>query len=118
MKKQMLNIHNDYLKILVDTATTFGVPKGEVIRYCQIPLSLLTDNNNNDRITFDQWTDIVIRLLDLLPNKGVGYQLGLNCKLTAHGAIGFILLSNSTIGRVLIDLQKYYSMRIHKMDLA
>ncbi|EPG35898.1 helix-turn-helix domain-containing protein [Acinetobacter colistiniresistens] len=118
MKKQMLNIHNDYLKILVDTATTFGVPKGEVIRYCQIPLSLLTDNNNNDRITFDQWTDVVIRLLDLLPNKGIGYQLGLNCKLTVHGAIGFILLSNSTIGRVLIDLQKYYSMRIHKMDLA
>ncbi|EOR05177.1 helix-turn-helix domain-containing protein [Acinetobacter genomosp. 15BJ] len=118
MKKQMLNIHNDYLKLLVDTATTFGVPKGEVIRACQIPLSLLTDNNSNERISFNQWTDIVIRLLALLPNKGVGYQFGLNCKLTVHGSLGFLLISNSTIGKVLVDLQKYYSMRIHKMDLS
>ncbi|MCH7385416.1 AraC family transcriptional regulator [Acinetobacter dispersus] len=118
MKKQPLSIYNDYLKILVDTATTFGVPKSEIIRYCQIPLSLLTDNNNNDRIFFDQWIDIVTRLLELIPNKGLGYQFGLNCKLTVHGALGFVLISNSTIGRVLIDMQKYYSMRIHKMDLS
>jgi AraC-like DNA-binding protein len=59
-----------------------------------------------------------MRLLELLPDKGIGYQLGLNCKVTAHGGIGFLLLSNSTIGKVLIDLQKYYSMRLHKMDLS
>ncbi|MFW1839977.1 helix-turn-helix domain-containing protein [Acinetobacter gyllenbergii] len=118
MKKQLLNIHNDYLKLLVDTATTFGVPKAEVIRYCQIPLSLLTDNNKQERISFDQWTEIIIHLLELLPDKGVGYQFGLNCKPTTHGALGFLLITNSSIGKVLIDLQKYYSMRIHKMDLA
>ncbi|MCH7316216.1 AraC family transcriptional regulator [Acinetobacter sp. ANC 3882] len=118
MKKQPLSIYNDYLKILVDTATTFGVPKSEIIRYCQIPLSLLTDNNTNDRIFFDQWIDIVTRMLELIPNKGLGYQFGLNCKLTVHGALGFLIISNSTIGRVLIDMQKYYSMRIHKMDLS
>ncbi|VXA56103.1 AraC family transcriptional regulator [Acinetobacter proteolyticus] len=118
MKKQMLNIHNDYLRLLVDTATTFGVPKSEVLRYCQIPLSLLAENNNHERISFSQWTDIIIRLIELLPDKGIGYQFGLNCKLTVHGALGFILISNSTIGKVLIDLQKYYSMRIHKMDLS
>ncbi len=117
MKKQTLNIHNDYLKLIVDTATTFGVPKAEVIRSCQIPLSLLTDNHH-ERISFDQWTDIIIRLLELFPDKGIGYQFGLNCKLTSHGALGFVIITNSSIGKVLVDLQKYYSMRIHKMDLS
>jgi len=118
MKKQLLNVHNDYLKILVDTASRFGIPKGEIIRYCQIPLSLLTDVNQNERMSFNQWIDIVIRLLELLPEKGLGYQLGFNCKLTTHGALGFALLTNNTIGKVLVDLQKYYNMRLHKMDLS
>ena len=118
MKKQLLNIHNDYLKILIDTASKFGVPKGEIIRYCQIPLSMLTETNQNDRMSFTQWSEIVIRLIELLPEKGLGYQFGFNCKLTSHGALGFALLTNTTIGKVLIDLQQYYNMRIHKMDLS
>ncbi|NIE98232.1 AraC family transcriptional regulator [Acinetobacter sp. Tr-809] len=119
MKKKLLilNIDNDYLKVLIDTASTFGVSKTEIIRYCQIPLSLITENNN-ERISFNQWTNIVIQLLELLPNKGIGYQFGLNCKPTVHGALGFMLITNSNIGKVLVDLQKYYHMRIHKMDIS
>lgn len=118
MKKQLLNVHNDYLKLLVATAAKFGVPQSEIIRRCQIPLSYLTDMNANDRLSFDLWTDYVGRILELLPDRGLGYQFGFNCKITTHGALGFALLTNSTIGQVLNDLQSFYSMRVHKMDLS
>lgn len=118
MKKQLFNIHNDYLKILVSTVTKFGIPQTEIIRSCQIPLSYLTDMSSNDRLSFELWTDYVGRILDLLPDRGLGYQFGFNCKITTHGALGFALLTNSTIGQVLNDLQNYYSMRVHKMDLS
>ncbi|MBJ8420280.1 AraC family transcriptional regulator [Acinetobacter courvalinii] len=118
MKKQLFNVHNDYLKILVETAAKFSIPQSEIIRRCQIPLSYLTDMNANDRLSFDLWTDYVGRILELLPDRGLGYQFGFNCKITTHGALGFALLTNSTIGQVLNDLQSFYSMRVHKMDLS
>lgn len=118
MKKQLLNIHNDYLKLLVETAAKFGSTQSQIVRHCQIPLSLLTDLNIHERIRFDLWTEFVVNVLEFLPQKGLGYQFGLNCKLTTHGALGFALLTNSTIGKVLVDLQNYYSMRVHKMDLS
>ncbi len=118
MKKQLFNVHNDYLKILVTTATKFGIPQSEIIRSCQIPLSYLTDQSSSERISFELWTDYVGRILELLPDRGLGYQFGFNCKITTHGALGFALLTNSTIGQVLNDLQNYYSMRVHKMDLS
>lgn len=118
MKKQLFNVHNDYLKILVATATKFGIPQSEIIRNCQIPLSYLTDMSSNERLNFDVWIDYVGRILELLPDRGLGYQFGFNCKITTHGALGFALLTNSTIGQVLNDLQSFYSMRVHKMDLS
>ncbi|WP_436870832.1 helix-turn-helix domain-containing protein [Acinetobacter courvalinii] len=118
MKKQLLNVHNDYLKLLVATATKFGVPQSEIIRRCQIPLSFLTDMSSNERLSFELWTEYVGRILELLPDRGLGYQFGFNCKITNHGALGFALLTNSTIGQVLNDLQNYYNMRVHKMDLS
>lgn len=118
MKKQLLNVHNDYLKLLVATAAKFGVPQSEIIRRCQIPLSFLTDMSSNERLSFELWTEYVGRILELLPDRGLGYQFGFNCKITNHGALGFALLTNSTIGQVLNDLQNYYNMRVHKMDLS
>ncbi|MFV5265305.1 helix-turn-helix domain-containing protein [Acinetobacter courvalinii] len=118
MKKQIFNVHNDYLKILVTTATKFGIPQSDIIRSCQIPLSYLTDMSTNERLSFELWTEYVGRILELLPDRGMGYQFGFNCKITTHGALGFALLTNSTIGQVLNDLQNYYSMRVHKMDLS
>lgn len=118
MRKQQLNIHCDYLKSLVDTAIKFGIPKGELIRNCQIPISLLIDTDQHSRIGFQQWSEIVIRMLELLPDKGLGYQFGFNCKLTVHGPLGFALITNKNIGQALIDLQKYYNMRVHKMDFS
>jgi AraC-like DNA-binding protein len=118
MKKQIFNVHNDYLKILVATATKFGIPQSEIIRSCQIPLSYLTDMSTNERLSFELWTEYVGRILELLPDRGMGYQFGFNCKITTHGALGFALLTNSTIGQVLNDLQNFYSMRVHKMDLS
>ncbi len=118
MKKQIFNVHNDYLKLLVTTATKFGIPQSDIIRSCQIPLSYLTDMSTNERLSFELWTEYVGRILELLPDRGMGYQFGFNCKITSHGALGFALLTNNTIGQVLNDLQNYYSMRVHKMNLS
>lgn len=117
MKKQNLSVHVNYLHILLDTITEFNISKTDFIRKCQIPKSLLDSSEHSEQINFSEWIKIISHLLDLVPEKGIGYKFGLNCHVTSHGALGFAMISNDNLAKVLLDLQKYSNMRLHKIDL-
>ncbi|ENX35633.1 hypothetical protein F889_00708 [Acinetobacter colistiniresistens] len=117
MEKQKLSVHINYLHILIDTVAEFNISKTDFIRTCQVPQSLLDDVSYSENIKFSEWIKIISRLLDFAPDKAIGYKFGLNCQVTSHGALGFAMISNNTLANAIIDLQKYASMRLHKMEL-
>lgn len=117
MERDEFSVHVNYLHILLDTAVEFNISKIDFIRTCQIPQSLLDNTDHSEYIKFSEWTKIISRLLDLVPNKAIGYKFGLNCQVLSHGALGFAMISNNTLGNALIDLQKYSIIRLNKMEI-
>lgn len=109
-------IHSTYLDILLATAADFRISKQEFIKKSPLPLSFFSENRP-EKIRFSDWIRIISDLLGCLPEQGVGYRFGLNCRVTSHEALGFAMLSNDTLGNVIFDLQKYFNLRLHKMEL-
>lgn len=108
-------IHSNYLNILLDTAADYFISKQELIKKISIPLCLFSDNPP-ETLKFSDWIKIISNLLERLPEQGIGYRFGLNCRVTSHETLGFAMLSNDTLGNVILDLQKYFNIRLHKMD--
>jgi len=117
MKEHTCMIHSNYLNILLDTAAEFRISKQELIKRSQLPLSLFDQEHLPEKIKFSDWVCIISYLLELVPDKGIGYRFGLNCRVTSHETLGFAMLSNDTLGNVILDLQKYFNIRLHKMEL-
>jgi AraC-like DNA-binding protein len=117
MKEQFLLIPSIYLKILIETAMEFRISKSEIVKKCQIPMSFLNDTSLPEYINFNEWIRIISFIIDLIGEKGISYKLGLNCRATSHGALGFAMISNNNIGNVLLDLQKFINLRLHKVEL-
>ncbi|MGN5765578.1 helix-turn-helix domain-containing protein [Acinetobacter calcoaceticus] len=117
MKEQTLMIQSNYLNILLDTATEFRISKQDLINKSQLPSSFFHEQRVPEKIKFSEWIKIISSLLELAPDTGIGYRFGLNCRVTSHETLGFAMLSNDTLGNVILDLQKYFNIRLHKMEL-
>ncbi|MFI8033620.1 helix-turn-helix domain-containing protein [Acinetobacter sp. ABJ_C3_5] len=117
MKEQTLMIHSNYLNILLDTAAEFRISKQDLIKRSQLPLSFFDELHTPEKIKFSDWIKIISSLLELVPDTGIGYRFGLNCRVTSHETLGFAMLSNDTLGNVILDLKKYFNIRLHKMEL-
>lgn len=117
MKEQTLMIQSNYLNILLDTAAEFRISKQDIINKSQLSSSFFHAQHMPEKVKFSEWIKIISSLHELVPDTGISYKFGLNCCVTSHETLGFAMLSNDTLGNVILDLQKYFNIRLHKIEL-
>ncbi len=103
-------IPNAYAQLLIEIVVERGISAEQLLaesRLSKIPLTAA-----EGRVTPRQWSRLVWSALQLTGDEGLGYEYGLRLRPTAHGVLGFALMSCATIGQALELGAAFFSMRL------
>jgi AraC-like DNA-binding protein len=84
-----------YIQLTLDQAAERGIPAEQVLRGLGIAPALL--EKPDTRFSLLHYTQIIYRAMQLSGDYGLGYDFGLRARLTAHGMVGFGLMSLPTL---------------------
>lgn len=106
-----------YVQILLEILAERGFPPAQVLQDCHLPGTLFSVPDA--RITPRQWSRLVWTALLLCGDDGLGYEYGLRLRPTAHGVLGYALMSCATVGQALELGTAFFSMRLrdYRMEL-
>lgn len=99
-----------YVQILLEILAERGFAPAEVLRDCQLPAAMFSMPDG--RVTPRQWSRLVWQALSRTGDDGLGYEYGLRLRPTAHGALGFALMSCASIGQALALVIAFLGMRL------
>jgi AraC-like DNA-binding protein len=99
-----------YAQILLDILVERGFSAEQVLSKSRLSAQLFS--GTEARITPRQGTRLVMSALSLTGDDGLGYEYGLRLRPTAHGTLGFALMSCSTLGQAIQLGAAYFSMRL------
>lgn len=105
-----------YAQILLEILVERGFYAEQVLNKCRLSPHLFLEAEA--RITPRQGTRFVITALDLTNDDGLGYEYGLRLRPTAHGALGFALMSCATLGQAIQLGVAYFSMRLRDYRIS
>lgn len=98
-----------YARLFLDVAIERGLAPGLILRQARVSQALLNDPLG--RISTHAFTQLVISVVDILGNDGLGFEVGLRQPLTAHGSLGLALMCCPTIGEAMPVLQRFWYLR-------
>jgi len=99
-----------YVRLLLELAADRGVAADVLLAHGRLPTRLLDDVDG--RVTPRQWSQLVWSALTLTGDDALGYEYGLRLRLTAHGAMGFALMSCATVGQALQLGVAFFAIRL------
>lgn len=97
-----------YAVILLEIMAKKGIDSTEILKRSRISHQVLLQ----DRITPKQWSRLVWECLQLTKNDGLGYEYGLALRLTAHGPMGFALMSCAHLKQAIELILQFFTMRL------
>lgn len=84
-----------YLRQVVELGQSWGLAEADLLRGTRLTPELL--HKRDARIPLEQAALLGLNMVRLGSRPGFGFELGLNIKLTSHGAVGYALLSAATL---------------------
>lgn len=106
-----------YAQLLLEIVASRGITSEQVMAGSRLPGNLFAVPDA--RISPRQWSRLVLTALRLTQDDGLGYEYGLRLRPTAHGVLGYALMSCATIGQALALGAAFFSMRLrdYRMEL-
>lgn len=99
-----------YAHLLLEIMVEKGFSASEILYQSKIPLTLL--NQLDARITPIQWSKLAWVSLMLAQDAGLGYEYGLKLRLTAHGPMGYALMSSPSLRHAILLAAQFFNMRL------
>ncbi|MGN5724280.1 AraC family transcriptional regulator ligand-binding domain-containing protein [Acinetobacter calcoaceticus] len=99
-----------YAHLLLEIMVDKGFSALEILKKSKIPLTLL--DQLDARITPMQWSKLAWESLLLSKDSGLGYEYGLKLRLTAHGPMGYALMSSPNLRQAIEISTQFFNMRL------
>jgi len=99
-----------YVHLLLEIMVEKGFSAPDILQKSKIPLTLL--NQLDARITPLQWSKLAWISLTLAQDFGLGYEYGLKLRLTAHGPMGYALMSSPSLRHAIELAVQFFNMRL------
>ena len=109
------SISLSYLQLMVDMMTEHNIGIDALLENTGLPPEHL--KHINARMSAFQWGLVVANALRLSGISGLGYEYGLRMQLSAHGFLGFAIMSSPTIKDALNTLLRYFPSRQYNLTL-
>lgn len=98
-----------YAKHYLERARERGVPPERVLDAAGLKSAMLADPAA--RLTPLEFTQLVATVLQLAGDEGVGFEVGAQQPLTAHGSLGYLLMCCETVDQAARMLQRFWLLR-------
>ncbi|WP_045431662.1 AraC family transcriptional regulator [Acinetobacter calcoaceticus] len=105
-----------YAHLLLEIMVDKGFSALEILKKSKIPLTLL--DQLDARITPMQWSKLAWESLILSKDSGLGYEYGLKLRLTAHGPMGYALMSSPNLRQAIEVSTQFFNMRLKDYRIA
>lgn len=105
-----------YAHLLLEIMVDKGFSALEILKKSKIPLNLL--DQLDARITPVQWSKLAWESLLLSKDSGLGYEYGLKLRLTAHGPMGYALMSSLNLRQAIEVSTQFFNMRLKDYRIA
>lgn len=104
-----------YPQLVLEIAEERGVAAATVLRAAGLPGDVLSVASGY--ISPHQYTLLTIRAAELLADPGLGMEVGLRMRPTAHGFLGYAMLSCSTLGEALRVCLRFMRLRQQQIQM-
>ncbi|MEO4203300.1 AraC family transcriptional regulator ligand-binding domain-containing protein [Acinetobacter pittii] len=105
-----------YAHLLLEIMVDKGFSALEILKKSKIPLILL--DQLDARITPMQWSKLAWESLILSKDSGLGYEYGIKLRLTAHGPMGYALMSSPNLRQAIEVSTQFFNMRLKDYRIA
>lgn len=105
-----------YAAHLVRLVSRWNISEEELLEGTGIVPADLADPSN--RIPDASMSALVHRALALTGEPGLGFHLGLQVKLSAHGTVGFAAMTAATLGDAVAIADRFFALRAGHVELA
>lgn len=105
-----------YAHLLLEIMVDKGFSALEILKKSKIPLILL--DQLDARITPMQWSKLAWESLILSKDSGLGYEYGIKLRLTAHGPMGYSLMSSPNLRQAIEVSTQFFNMRLKDYRIA
>ncbi|WP_436898164.1 AraC family transcriptional regulator ligand-binding domain-containing protein [Acinetobacter gyllenbergii] len=99
-----------YAHLLLEIMVEKGFSASELLYQSKIPSALL--HQVDARITPIQWSKLAWVSLSLAQDCGLGYEYGFKLRLTAHGSMGYALMSSPSLKHAIALASQFFNMRL------
>lgn len=99
-----------YVHLLLEIMVEKGFSASDILQQSKIPSSLL--QQLDARITPVQWSKLAWVSLSLAADSGLGYEYGLKLRLTAHGPMGYALMSSTSLQQAIELATQFSNIRL------
>ncbi|EJD6068802.1 TPA: helix-turn-helix domain-containing protein [Acinetobacter baumannii] len=105
-----------YAHLLLEIMVDKGFLALEILKKSKISLTLL--DRLDARITPIQWSKLAWESLVLSKDSGLGYEYGIKLRLTAHGPMGYALMSSPNLRQAIEVSTQFFNMRLKDYQIA
>lgn len=98
-----------YARLLVELCSRWHVAPEELM--AGTVLDRQPPPGSDARLTPMEFNQIVDRALRLTGEPALGYHFGLHLKLSAHGFLGYAVMTSATLGEAIQLVEKYFTTR-------
>ncbi|OBY76117.1 helix-turn-helix transcriptional regulator [Acinetobacter gyllenbergii] len=99
-----------YVHLLLEIMVEKGFSASEILQQSKIASALL--HQLDARISPKQWSKLAWICLSLAKDTGLGYEYGLKLRLTAHGPMGYALMSSPSLRQSIELATQFFNMRL------
>lgn len=105
-----------YSKLYLERARERGVPPERVLQDAGLVPAMLADPAA--RLSPQEFTQLVGSVLRLAGDEGLGFEVGAQQPLTAHGSLGYLLMCCGTLDQAARHLQRFWLLRGRGIQLS
>lgn len=105
-----------YARAYLSLAEQRGVAAASVLEHAGLRPGLFSDPTS--RLSPLDYMNVILSTLALCGDNGLGFEAGQQLPLTAHGNLGYALLSSATPSDAITLLQRFWSLRGRGIRLA
>lgn len=98
-----------YPRIYLELARERGLNPADVLREAGMDAAVFADPAG--RITPQEYMVLILTVMRLTGDDGLGLEIGLRLPMTAHGSLGYALMCCGTAGEAAEVLQRFWHLR-------
>jgi AraC-like DNA-binding protein len=105
-----------YVRVLLEILDERGIARDAALRETGIPRRVLSEADG--RVTPLQWGALAHNALQLFGDNGLGYELGLRLRPSAHGFLGFAAMTGRDLREAIRSMAKYLRTRARNVHIS